>query len=657
MRALAIVLVVVYHVGFPLHGGFVGVDVFFVISGFVITGSVWRHVELDGKVDIRAFYVRRILRIIPALSVLLVGVALLNPLAGAFGSRQVAQETGIAAALSVSNVYLYLKPSLGYFDLDASFNPLLHTWSLGVEEQFYIVFPLLIAAALIAGRRRDRRRVVGLSLTVVGIASFLLSLVLLSAPLDRLGSRLRPDAAAFYLAPPRAWEFVAGALLALAPPMAVIRLGPWAARLGLALIGLSAVAYNDSTAFPGLAAVPPVLGTFLVLATPARSGSIVRRLLTMRPAQRIGNLSYSWYLWHWPLIVYARAAWPDSRLAASCAALAGLGAAVVSFRFVERPVRALDRKWAVAVLACGSIATLAVAVGSSPLANAIDRTPAVATYLHAHREHATGSSCDLDGETPRANALCDATGNEREAVLVGDSNAGHFSEPFFAVAHERGLVGRVEWRGNCPFADVIRYFRDADPSGCRDYYLTSMQELLARPPSLVVLASATESYVSSPNFQFGDPVSGERATSPAEKVGMWRRALTRTVTELRDAGIDVVVIHPVPVLITPGWKWSRCSALVVVIDSERCEPAGKEDRDGGYRNSVVEAERAATSATGTASVDPAPSLCGQQPCAPRVAGRWRYSDTNHITVEGSMRIARDLSAAVRSVLGDGHLTG
>jgi peptidoglycan/LPS O-acetylase OafA/YrhL len=324
LRAVAILPVVFYHSGLGLFpGGYVGVDVFFVISGFLITGIIAREVDA-GRFSILGFYERRARRILPALMVMLAFVLCVAAYAFFPGDFAKLPQSALMATLFVSNVGFFLET--GYFAGSAETMPLLHTWSLAVEEQFYLGFPILLI--LIARFMPTRRTGI---LVAITIASFALA----------VATQASGSGFAFYLLPPRAWELFIGALLALgAFPM----IRPRWLREGLALAGLAAIAwaglsFDKTTVFPGVNALFPVLGAAaLILCAP---GTVAGRLLATGPMVGIGLISYSLYLWHWPLIVFTEYV-TDTRLAGwvSAAVISvSFVAAFLSWRFVERPFR------------------------------------------------------------------------------------------------------------------------------------------------------------------------------------------------------------------------------------------------------------------------------------------------------------------------------
>jgi peptidoglycan/LPS O-acetylase OafA/YrhL len=328
LRAVAVTAVVLFHAGVPgLRGGYVGVDVFFVISGFLITSLMLREIAGTGAVSLRRFYARRARRILPASSLVLVTVILATyHWLGFLRGDEVARD-GVWAALFASN---FRSAALGvdYLASQAAPSPMQHFWSLAVEEQFYLVWPLAVVLLI----RFGHRRWIGICLGVAVAASFAWSV--------RSGGYFGPAT--------RAWEIGAGGLLAVFS----LRLAAPVAWLGLALIGLAVVGFDESTPFPGYAAALPVLGALLVLA--GRGDA----LLGLAPLRWLGRISYSLYLWHWPVLIILEQAHggPLSASARTLAVLLSLVLAVLTYFGVEDPIRRSGRLKRSAPL------TLAVAV-------------------------------------------------------------------------------------------------------------------------------------------------------------------------------------------------------------------------------------------------------------------------------------------------------
>ncbi len=333
LRAVAVLMVLVYHAGLPgLDGGFVGVDVFFVLSGFLITGLILRELRRTGTVSLSAFYARRARRLLPAAAItLLVTVGVSAVVMPPLLVPGVAGDAA-SAALYASNVRFALQAT-DYLSADALPSPLLHYWSLGVEEQFYLFWPAFLL--LVSTRWGGGLRRIGPAIVIVSVLSFVLAVWLtgLSAPW------------AFFSLPTRAWELGVGGLIAVGAPRLgrlPVRLATLAGWVGLGLVVASGVVIATSTPFPGTAAVLPVSGTALVvlagLRQPAPSPS---RLLSLAPMRFLGRISYSLYLWHWPIIVLPAAALGSELPLAVRVVLAAAAVpvAAASQRWVEDPIR------------------------------------------------------------------------------------------------------------------------------------------------------------------------------------------------------------------------------------------------------------------------------------------------------------------------------
>ncbi|WP_207544296.1 acyltransferase family protein, partial [Mycobacterium alsense] len=365
--------VVLFHAHVPgLSGGLVGVDVFFIISGFLITGLLWREVNSTGTVGLRRFYGARARRLLPASATvgvaIMIGAAVVSP---TLQSRTVFVD-GVASALYVSN-YRFALQGVDYLAVSGPPSPFQHYWSLGVEEQFYLVWPALIIGTTWLVRRVRRRaqadapslqRPYLVVLAIVGALSFAASLVL---------TQVLPPMAFFSL-PTRAWELAAGGLVALTVGR-WRRLPTWPAAAagwaGLSLILLSCCYLSPNTPYPGSAALLPVLGTALVIGAGCAAPSQgCGRVLAISPMRAVGRVSYSWYLWHWPVLSIALWSFAPVMGHTLWLALAGilisLGFAVVTLRLIENPLRFANfaRRSAMRSLALGGVATgVAVGVG------------------------------------------------------------------------------------------------------------------------------------------------------------------------------------------------------------------------------------------------------------------------------------------------------
>lgn len=339
LRAVAVLAVVAFHANLPVPGGFTGVDVFFVISGFVITAMLQREWKTHGRLRLKRFYWRRFKRLTPALATMVsVTVVLSTFILSPFGPQQDAALTGISALLITANVAIF-QTSGGYFDAPAEGNPLLNTWSLSVEEQIYLVFPLLLIVLwTVASRHSWRISRTTLIIAVTAAISFT-SMVLASLGQS---NRTHELVSSFYSPFDRYWEFAAGALLAVnAGRLAKLQRGPiLALRItGATMLVLSFWAITKSTPFPSIWTLLPVLGTVLMIASGCSEQVPPSRLLASRTFTKGGDWSYSIYLWHWPLIVFAGLIWPGNGIALVLTALASVVPAAASFRFIENPIR------------------------------------------------------------------------------------------------------------------------------------------------------------------------------------------------------------------------------------------------------------------------------------------------------------------------------
>lgn len=340
LRAVAVLLVAVFHGGLPVPGGFVGVDVFFVISGFVITGMIYRERSTTGRFRLGHFYFRRFKRLTPALALTVaVTMALSFCLMSPFEVQQKAASAGAAAMLLLANFEI-ARSTGDYFAQPAKVNPMLHTWSLSVEEQFYLVFPaLLLLGWALSKRGVQRPRQAIMLVSLVSAVSFWLAV---ARPGGLTATQL--NITGFYSPFTRAWEFAVGALLALALTNRVFRsdkLAAILAWLGVALLVLSAAKIDWATPFPSTWTLLPVGGTLLLVAAGTQHVSCVTRLLSLAPVVKLGDWSYSIYLWHWPLDVFAVQLWPESSYATIVATMLAIVIAAASYRWVEQPIRRL----------------------------------------------------------------------------------------------------------------------------------------------------------------------------------------------------------------------------------------------------------------------------------------------------------------------------
>lgn len=451
LRAIAVILVIAYHAALPgITGGFVGVDVFFVISGFLITRLLYEELAATSRIDLAGFYARRFKRLFPALLFVIVTSIVIW---GAFFvgipvETELFAESVRYGAFGFANIF-FQRHTAGYFDVAGDLMPLLHFWSLAVEEQFYLVWPLLLLTCGRSGSRESLEKRVAMTLALLSIAAFVGAEYLL---------RTGQQPAAFYWMPPRAWELGLGGLVYLARPGFEAR---WAKSrgllTGLGLVGIvamivSGAVFDARTRFPGAMAAVPALATAMIILAGGTASTLVDRFLSRSWMVALGTLSYGWYLWHWPLLTFARlhslGGLPP--LAHRLGAIVlSLGLAKLSLDFVEGPVR--HGKWVAARRPRTIIATaLGLGTGVALAARLLipvetwRQTPESTLLIKlAEDDMEADSGCDGSSESS-ARLNCDFVYGEKGELLVwGDSHALSYFPLFREFARGQGLTVHV----------------------------------------------------------------------------------------------------------------------------------------------------------------------------------------------------------------------
>ena len=443
LRGIAVLAVVIYHfMPASLSGGFIGVDVFFVISGFLIGGILWRELTARGTISLGAFFMRRIRRLAPAYFVMAaVTAAVAYLVLLPFEFREFGKSL-IASVAYLSNVHFFREA--GYFDTASENKVLLHTWSLSVEEQFYLAIPLLILVL-----RRRPRLLIG---ALVAIAAASLAACVLLTP--------RTPTATFYLFPFRAWELLAGVLLAIAVAERNLSssYGAWASWFGIGFIAASIVLIRPGHGFPGYQVILPIIGTTMLIAN-IRDRNPVNAALAWPPLVFVGLISYSLYLWHWPVLTlssYFRDGYASSGEMLGWLAVA-FGAATLSWRFVEKPVREARGLPALALIGASATAS-AVLLLAGGLAYVRDGMPGrfgpeVRMHIEASADFLQDwSRCNVPANGPFAGIeVCPVGADGSPTFLVwGDSHVRAFKEGIDLAARENDASGLVVWRAGCP---------------------------------------------------------------------------------------------------------------------------------------------------------------------------------------------------------------
>ncbi len=691
LRAIAVLMVVVFHARLPMPGGFTGVDVFFVISGFVITGMLHREWLASGRIRMRTFYLRRFMRLGPALGLVVGVVVVLSVvLQSPFGPQQTVATTGLGALIMSAN--LVIASAAGdYFAVTATQNPLLNTWSLSVEEQFYVVFPTLLLVGWVVARRL--RRVMAPPLLLIALASalsFTVSLIWTGG--NEWGASLTsffggPQVFAFYGPFSRVWEFGVGAILALlvAKGWCLGRsTGHLAGLAGGVLLLVSAFVITDAMPFPGTVALVPVTGTALLLIAGASRGSFVNRGLAIRPLVTVGDWSYSWYLWHWPLIVFVAVILPGEPAALVIAALGSLVPSWLSYRFVEQPLRRFrpaGRIKTAFVVALISGVPIALCLGllwgantgwggrfalptestSSPTPAQIgDGQPGPAAFDPIEGDGAIEKNTtrgDLRAQHVAVKADCvntdiDPTGcrfgpatSKGTVLVLGDSQAYAIGDGVINAASALGYATVVSSRTGCPFLGREPSGTHDDP--CRPWQKSALAYALSSSPAAVVIANRSAGYVH-PEWGWRTAATDEggMASSVAQAAGLWEQGIEAVVAPLREAGIPVVIIAAVPEM--PEFTDQR-SLFSQAFGSRPYEVPRKQSIQD--RRPALDAEEAvATRHPGTLIFDPIPVMCPTETCFSAVDGVLRYQDETHLTVDGSVLLAPGIQGILGKAL-------
>lgn len=637
LRALAVMLVVACHANLPgLKGGFVGVDVFFVISGFLITTLLHAEWMRSRSIEVLGFYGRRLRRLLPAFALMLAFVVLAVRIVYAPTEQPQKLQSVFAATLYFSNIH-YALEAANYLAPQAKLDPVLHTWSLGVEEQFYLAWPLIL---LLAGwlARHNKGRLDPFVLVVGGLMlpSFLACAYLTSTQ----------QPLAFFLPLMRAWEFGVGALVALcAPrwmasgaPLARLMARPGAAdtltALALALVVVSAIALTETSSFPGTLALLPVTGTaLLILLVPsAPAGTMVGRLLALPALQWVGKLSYSWYLWHWPLLVVGRVVLPENTLATDLAlAAASLVMAQVSYTLVEHPVRTaplFQRKvptyaLALVIAGAGIVAIQATAAAASSIASGerFGRFMAVANDLPIIYNH----PCDpFFSGVAVVECIGGNPSGARTAVLMGDSHAGQWFSALHDILGQQGWKLIVMTKSACAIVDADYFYPRLGRTytECRIWRERAVQRLQLLQPELLIVAN-------SENYELTQE--------------QWQQGLHRMLPALADSSGKLVILRDTP---TPGFTAANCLARqewnpLFTLRTCTFDPGTR------LSTSIQDAYRAvASTRPDILLLDMTPQICAETPCRVQAGKVIKYRDSNHLSDTFVRSLAPDLAAGL-----------
>lgn len=637
LRAVAVVPVVLYHANVPaFSGGFTGVDVFFVISGFLITSIIVSEID-QGRFSITTFYERRIRRIFPALFAVLIvscvlAIWLLLP-----SQFEVFAQSVAATSLFASNILFWSET--GYFAAPASENPLLHTWSLAVEEQFYVIFPLLLLAI---HRWFSGRWAIWLALFAIG--SFILSVV---------GVMYKPSAT-FYLAPTRAWELLIGSLLAIraVPEIRNKFILEVLALLGIGLIAWGVFGLSSDQPFPGLNALFPCLGTALIIYAGQSSPTMIGKLLGSTIPVFIGLISYSLYLWHWPLLVFGQM-WAVYELTAVQTALIvtlSFLAAYVSWKYIEAPFRRKDAVFGRKGLFAAAAGLTAICVAFGLYGTASQGWPqrisaksiAVASYTQSHNPRRL--ECLVFPGNPVKEPCVYGSEVEPRYAVWGDSHADSTIHAIGKIAERNKQSVLFIGSAGCPPIVGVRVMT----FDCVDENKASLQRLAESDTIHTVILIARWAVYTEGRARALGPTERSDTTpvlfteldgtvlNQAQRLTAFEKGLNRTITTLKASGKSVVLVYPIPEV---GYDVPTTLAKLEASGRSATDFVRPVDLFWGRQRSVFEVLDRAVEKKTLVPIYPHKVLCKNEQCLTYRAGKPLYRDDDHLSIPGAETIA------------------
>ena len=628
MRGIAILLVLLNHATAPgFMGGYIGVDIFFVISGYLIGGLLLREMLVHGRIDLWSFYARRFRRLLPAFAVVLIAVLCAVPVLYAPFEHAELMSSARASALYTANLW-FASRSTDYFGGHTEANPLLHLWSLAVEEQFYLFWPLLMlgAARLFPG---DVKRSTWWLVVTAGLLSLLACIVI---------SASKPQYA-FFLTPTRIWQFAAGMLFAIRPagvagglalrPAAVSVLG----AVSLLAIAAATFFFDATLAFPGYWALVPTLASMgLLVVIEHGTATWAGRMLRNGPLRWLGDCSYSVYLWHWPLMIFAAVMLPQHG-AALTVGLVGLSVLVgsLSYRWIELPFKhgLLDR-WSprrlvvAGLLLCITMAAAAHIIGRLKLDaqqqrffKATEWPAATQTGCLAHYDAIDNPACEFGAAT-----------STTTVVLFGDSHAMQWFMPLQALAVQHGWRFITLTKAQCPGIEVAVNYqgKHLEYWQCAKWREAMLVRIKALKPDLVLLANSSGYGI---------------------KPATWGQGLSTTVKRLQAAGLKMAYLRDTPFagfdvptcLARAEWRGLRPDSLCVY-------PKESQDRFADLFAAETEALRGPAVET----INLFPAFCSGPMCPTEKDGIIMFKDRNHITADYALHLKPELEAPLLRLL-------
>ncbi len=609
LRAIAIGLVVFSHAGSPLFpSGFIGVDIFFVLSGYLITSLLIQEIQSTGSLSFARFYARRARRLLPAAMLLVLVVCVVEAIVVSPIMQFRVLKAAFATVFYSSNIY-FARLGMDYFEKGTASNPLLHTWSLAVEEQFYLLWPILLLLLTRAGKSR---KVAAIALAVIAVASFVFCV-----HLTRIDA-----AAAFFQLPARVWEFCAGGMITYLPAERLARHGricSWMGPIGLLTL-LICAQFIRASSFPGSVAAIPVLGAMAVLlAGVGAPNSLVPRFLSTPPAQILGRLSYSLYLWHWPVLVISRQLFPPGSLIVRISAIGvAIVLAVLTHWAVENPIRynsfLVSRSGMTLKLAATS--ALLCACGLAGWRLMLNHSAQFHQFDQAGRDlpalYRFGCSSQRPDPIPR---LCDfgETKNPRSAVvLFGDSHAAEWFPAVEQIADAQHWKLVTVVKTGCTPLMLKEEVSPQMKRVCDQWRRQAIDDIQRLHPDLIIVSSAS----------IHPGANGQMVTD----VAVWEQAARDTFIALTQQGAKVRLIRDTP---HADYNVLECLAQAKWDGRTRCAPVTP--AAALYPDIYAAEVRGAAGLDDVGFIDLSDAMCGAEQCYLEVSGMVVYRDEDHMT--------------------------
>ena len=627
LRAIAVLSVVLNHAGiFLFSGGFIGVDVFFVISGYLITNIIVRELDQQ-EFSLIKFYERRIRRIYPALFAVLLFTLAVSAILYDSQNFMAFSKSVIATTFFFSNIHFWTET--GYFEKEAQLKPLLHTWSLAVEEQYYIFFPLLVM--LISRYFKPKTFYI-----LTGVA-------LLSFGLDVYELQVDPSGA-FYFAHLRAWELLIGSVLALNPTPVNAR--PWLRNVfswvGLVMILAPIFLYSQSTLFPGFAAAVPAIGTALIIYSGVEGPTLVNKLLSFPLFVFMGQISYSLYLWHWPLIKFTTYYAIEKLSRPERILLLGVVFIVsaLSWQFIEKPfrIKKLQRRFAIFLYAAVVMTVTAIIGFFIYFNNGFPNQENLEQASYQEQARSYGG-CDFTSE---ANAgllkFCSLGANITGPtfLLWGDSHAGAQGKAIDQSALKQGVAGLLAFGSGCPSLMGINTDQNKD---CINFNNLTMEYIKSHPNiHTIFLANRWAYYVEGIGYQESTKIKLIDVLEDKDtNAVLVQRALTRTVEQLLALNRKVIIVSQVPEV-----KYDVPSAIYIaqrtgrdinqIISPTMDQYLTRNKKVFFIINSISKNKNVQV-------IDPWKALCNESQCDVVVDKTSLYMDSTHLSFFGSQYIS------------------